>query len=274
MKVCPKCNGITEEKKAIKCSVCGYDIANEPEYSQSELADENIKMQINQKHKEYLKKTKCQKALKIIGGLAIIGMVITIVLIFLISPKGHIDIAEENVTLHVGESITITPTYSKGLKGRHLAVSVSSKETDNTTLSFKYYRKGDSFVFEALSPDYVEIVFTVNDDGEQMNYNNKLYFTILPPKGHVEITETNLTIALNTSKTITPVLSSGLTIKNVHYSITSPTDSQGISIIIENNNYLIQGLKVGEYTIIFTVEDDGTQANYNNHVQVTVVKEE
>lgn len=274
MKVCPKCNGITEEKKAIKCSICGYDITSEPDYSQDELLDDSVKLEIAQKHTNYRNRIARNRALRILGSLAVIGVIVALIIVFVISPKGHVNITEPSITLHVGESITITPTYSDGLKGRHLAVSVASKETDNSTLSFRYHRKGDSFVFEALAPDYIEIVFIVNDDGEQINYNNKLYITILPPKGHVNITETTLTIPLLASETITPHLSDGLVISNIQYRITTLDDPLGISVIIENDNFIIQGLKEGEYTIIFTVEDDGTQANYNNQVHVTVGSEE
>ena len=47
MKVCPHCNGITEETKAIKCAVCGMDITNEPEYTQEELEDDFISDELN-----------------------------------------------------------------------------------------------------------------------------------------------------------------------------------------------------------------------------------
>ena len=55
MKVCPHCNGITEETKAIKCAVCGMDITNEPEYTQEELEDDFISDELNQQHNKKIK---------------------------------------------------------------------------------------------------------------------------------------------------------------------------------------------------------------------------
>ena len=48
MKVCPYCSGITEEKNAIKCAICGKDVSKEKEYLQEELEDELVKEDIHQ----------------------------------------------------------------------------------------------------------------------------------------------------------------------------------------------------------------------------------
>ena len=185
MKVCPHCNAINEENKAIKCSVCGQSIANEIEYSSEDLMDESIKQYITLNQS----KLKTKRILKIVIPivLIIIGIVAAILIYNATRPKGHIIIRKSLYIMQVGERIEIAPEYYGEINAEDLKLDIEIKSTGDS-VPFRYEIIDNKFYIDAYMPDEITIVFSPNDDGMQKYFNNIVKIVIMTTE-HGELNE-------------------------------------------------------------------------------------
>ncbi len=176
MKVCPHCNGITEEHHALKCSICGQDIKDEPEYSEEELNDELVLSEITFLNKKR-KKVKQIKKIAIFSTIFVI-LVLSLVLIFGFEPKGHLEIKNSDYEVEIGEIFTIDIIYSEKVSSKNVRLEIVSSDYNGKEISFRYKIEDEKFVMEPMKEDHLQLRFYVKDDGTQKNYNNLVNITI------------------------------------------------------------------------------------------------
>ena len=176
MKVCPKCGGITEEKNAIKCTVCGSPIKNEEEYTEDELTDDYVKHYIKLEHEHPKRKRRKIIIISIIAVILLIS-IITIICNSL-KPKGHIIIRESFIVAEVGETIIISPEYYGNITAEDLAMDIEIKDS-YTSVPFRYKIIDNEFYLDLYESAEIIITFTSKDDGLQKKYNNIVKIVIL-----------------------------------------------------------------------------------------------
>lgn len=177
MKVCPYCNGIVEEKNAIKCNICGQNIQNEPEYSEEELNDDLILEEIeNNNHKRRnAKKMKHSLviALVTVFTLGLLGFIL------LYEPKGHIYIPNNTYLAQVGEIVEIDIVYSKNIKPKNVRLEIVSTTAKVNEITFRYQITDNKIKIETIKEDSLVLKFYTRDDGSQKDYNNIVYIEIV-----------------------------------------------------------------------------------------------
>ena len=178
MKVCPHCNGVTEESKAIKCAICGKDITNEPEYTFEELEDDVIKDGIDN---EYQKRKRNKKIKKLLIPTFIICVVVLIFIIsYLIKPSGYIHIEQKHYNISIGETAEIVPIYGGKISAEDVKIVIEDSEYKGQVVSFRWWIEDNKFYIKGEKKDIVKLIFEVKDNGEQSKHNNVVYISITP----------------------------------------------------------------------------------------------
>ncbi len=176
MKVCPYCNGITEENNAIKCQVCGMDISCEKEFSKEELEDELIQDELETLRKERSRK-KLLKKLGIVFGL--IFVLLTFVFVYsLLQPKGYVNINISSYNMNIGETIEIKLEYGDSISDKDIQVEILDSLYDGKKISFRYKIEDGTCYITSYMKDQITLQFNVKDNGEQYKYNNKVKITM------------------------------------------------------------------------------------------------
>lgn len=175
MKVCPYCNGITEESRAIKCSVCGKDISSEPDYTEEELSDQVIKDELDNIYQKKIRNKKIKKILLPCG--IILGICLIFVITYLIKPSGYIHIKEDKYHIRIGETCEVVPIYGGKVSAEDVKIVIES-QTDCEDVSFRWWIEDNKFYFTGEKEDIVKLTFKVKDNGEQSKYNNEIYISI------------------------------------------------------------------------------------------------
>ncbi len=176
MKVCPYCNGITEEKNAIKCAICGKDITKEKEYLQEELEDELVKEDIN-KNIQARKMKKIKKKISIyLGFILIIALIISISI--LLKPKGYVNISPNTYKARIGDRIAINLEYGGKISDKDVELEIVSSVYDGKKISFRYEIDGSICYINCYMADQLTLKFKVKDNGEQYKYNNIVNISI------------------------------------------------------------------------------------------------
>lgn len=176
MKVCPYCRGITEEKNAIKCAICGKDISKEKEYLQEELEDELVKEDINQ-NIQSRKIKKIKKKISIyLGFILIIALVITISI--LLKPKGYVNVPINTYTAKIGDRIAINLEYGGKIRDKDVELEIVSSDYDGKKISFRYEIVDSICYINCYMTDQITLKFNVKDNGEQYKYNNIVNISI------------------------------------------------------------------------------------------------
>lgn len=176
MKVCPYCNGVTEEKNAIKCEVCGQDITKEKEYTKEELEDEFVQEGIEISRR--VRKNKKQKKKLLVGLLVIVIIFVFSMIISLLQPTGYINIENSRYEMKVGNQIEIKLEYGGKVKAKNVEVEIVSSDYDGTKISFRYSIEDDICYITGYYADNITLKFNVKDNGEQKNYNNEVRIII------------------------------------------------------------------------------------------------
>lgn len=178
MKVCPKCGGITEEKNAIKCAVCGNLVANENEYTLEELQDEHVMQYIKLEHQKQKRKKKIKILVFIISIITI--FLISLLIYNLVKPKGHIIIRQKYYEGYVGETIIIEPEYYGNISAEDLKIDIKLSEVDEVyhTVLFRYTIVDNKFYLDLVASGEAEVIFIPRDDGEQEYYNNSIMLKV------------------------------------------------------------------------------------------------
>lgn len=176
MKVCPYCNGVTEEKNAIKCEVCGQDISNEKEYTKEELEDEFVQEGIELSRR--VRKNKKQKKKLFIGFLVIAIIFVFSMIISLLQPTGYVNIENSKYQMKVGSTIEIKLEYGGKIKDKNVEVEIVSSDYDGTKISFRYSIDENICYITGYYADNITLKFNVKDSGEQKNYNNEVKIII------------------------------------------------------------------------------------------------
>lgn len=177
MKVCPYCNGIVEEKNAIKCNICGQNIQNEPEYSMEELNDDLFLEEIENNNRKRRNVKRIKHSLLI--GITTILILVVLGFILLYEPKGHIYIPNDTYSAHVGEIVEIDISYSKNIKPKNVRVDIISTTSKTNEVTFRYQITDSKIKIETIKEDYLILKFYTRDDGSQKDYNNIVYIEIV-----------------------------------------------------------------------------------------------
>lgn len=266
MKICPSCGGITEEKNAKKCEVCGTTIVQQKDYTKEELENTSVlKDSLNcVKRKNFIKKIK-----KIMINTSLVTIILASVFLVLWvierPNKGHINLTKTTFDIYVNETIEIIPIYSEGLSYKDLGIKIEQGELD----SFTTWNKGNTFYFKGKKPDTLVISFIVNDDGLQSKYNNKFTLNIKSTPGHVIVEEKEVSLQINETYKVKLILSNNVLFEYVYYTLEESTIN-GISISKLDGIFFIEAMRKGTYVFTFFTEDDGQQKNYNNKLTIIV----
>lgn len=181
MKVCPYCDGISEENNAIKCNICGHSLENIQEYSIDELNDEVILEEIRRENSRIRNKPKRIKAAIVVLGLIIVGIIISITII--LEPSGHLEIKQSYYETSIGQEIVIEPMYSSKISSKHVRIDIVSSNYDKKEISFRYKIENEKFIIEPIKEDNLILEFYVKDDGNQKDYNNTVNIVITNMEG-------------------------------------------------------------------------------------------
>lgn len=176
MKVCPHCNGITEETKAIKCAVCGMDITNEPEYTQEELEDDFISDELNQQHNKKIKQKKMKKILIPVGIIGIIAVIFLVM--YLVKPSGYVHIEKRTYNIRIGETLEIVPEFGGNVDAEDVKIIIKETEYNGQEVSFRWWIEDNKFYIKGEKKDTLKLIFEVKDNGEQEKHNNVIYISI------------------------------------------------------------------------------------------------
>lgn len=178
MKVCPYCNGVTEESKAIKCSVCGKNISDEPEYTLEELEDDIIRDGIDSLYQKRKRNKKLKKFLIPCCIILILCLIITV--IYLLKPSGYIHIEDKRYNISIGEVAEITPIYGGNVSAEDVKIIIDESEYNGKVVSFRWWVEDNKFYIKGEKKDLVKLIFEVKDNGEQSKHNNVIYVSITP----------------------------------------------------------------------------------------------
>lgn len=177
MKVCPYCSGVTEDKNAIKCAICGHDITNENEYTADELEDELVKEEVYRKIKK-IKNKKIQKRLMISIGVFVV-LSLGIVLSIILAPKGYVNVVTTTYTAKVGDQITIALEYGGKIKDKDVQLEIISTNNKTNQVSFRYKIVESTCYINCYMADQLTLKFKAKDNGEQYKYNNVVNIFII-----------------------------------------------------------------------------------------------
>lgn len=177
MKVCPHCKGITEEYNAIKCSICGRSIKDEQDYTQEELENDLVLSEIDRINKKNKDRKKITKIAMILGGIMLGIIIFSLPLI--LEPTGHIEIADKNFEVEVGQIIPIEIKLSEKISEKNIRMNIVNTNYKDGSISFNYKIEDSILYIEAIKEDNLQLLLYVKDDGTQKNYNNLITITII-----------------------------------------------------------------------------------------------